>query len=99
MKESKIFVLKHFYPFTWTKIKKINFVYREKESYSHSAIGIWWNKSTGIGIKDKPLEFRYLMIGLNLIKHTTWLEFTYLKKLKKKATGLVTSKPDSYIKS
>lgn len=99
MRESKIFCIKNFYPYKWTKIKKINFVYREKEFYNHPAIGIWWNKNRGIGIKDKPLEFTYIMIGLNLINHTTWLEFTYLKKLKKKATGLVTSNPDSYIKS
>jgi hypothetical protein len=96
MKESKIFILKRFYPPLF--FKKILFVYREKESYSHSAIGIWWRVNTGIGIKDKPLVIKSLMIGLNLINHTTWFELTYYKKVKTPVKGLVTSDPDKYLK-
>jgi len=97
MKESKIFILKRFYPPLF--FKKILFVYREKEFYSHYALGLWWEMNTGIGISNKPLVIKHFMIGLNLFKHTTWFEFTYFKKVKKPVKGLVTNDPEKYLKN
>ena len=98
MRESRVFILKKFFPPIWVRIKKITFVYREKELYEHSSLGLWWKKYKGIGIKDKPLHFVHLMIGLHLIKHVTWFEFTYYGKSNGSSKGLVTSKPDEYLK-
>jgi hypothetical protein len=98
MRESRVFILKKYFPPIWVRIKKITFVYREKELYEHSSLGLWWKKDKGIGIKDEPLHFVHLMIGLHLIKHVTWFEFTYYKKVKTPVKGLVTSDPDKYLK-
>lgn len=95
MKESKLYAFKKFYP--KFLVKKITFVYRQKEFYHHPALGIWWELNTGIGVANKPLVLKHLMIGLNLINHTTWLEFTYLKKTKK-PQKLTTTNLNKYLK-
>jgi hypothetical protein len=98
MKESRIFILKKFFPPSWLRIKKIDFVYREKEFYQEYSFGLWWNKYDGVGIKNKPLRFVHLMIGLHLINHVTWFEFTYYRKCKNISKSLVISNPEKYLK-
>jgi hypothetical protein len=98
MRESRIFILKTFFPPIWARIKKITFVYREKEFYEAYSFGLWWKKYKGFGIKDKQLHFVQLMIGLRLINHVTWFEFKYYGKSKDSSKGLVTSNPEKYLK-
>lgn len=96
MKDSKIYAFKNFYPNLL--VKKITFVYRQKEPYNHPALGLWWNLNTGIGITNKPQVLKHLMIGLNLFNHITWLEFTYLKKTSK-PQKLTTNNLNNYLKN
>jgi hypothetical protein len=75
--------------------RQIIFVFREIEWYRQSAIGIWWKYSTGIGIIGKPGKvIKYKMIGLNLGKHTTWIEFKWIGKTKNGSTPEIQMKDE-----
>jgi hypothetical protein len=80
MEEAKIYQLRKIYP--PVLIRKITWVFRDKEFYQHAAFGIWWDKNTGLKIANKNRELKYFMIGLYLGKYITWIEFTYTRKCK-----------------
>ena len=66
------------------RLKKINFVCRNKKFYQHQALGFWWKKNEGVGIIGKPNRvLKYFMFGMNLVNVTLWVEFTWLGNTKK----------------
>lgn len=99
MKESKVYQLRRIHLPKWSRIRKIVWVFREKEFFHHPAIGIWWKKSRGIGIKDQNKMFKYLMIGLHLGNLNTWLQFTWIgKSSMKKGLFIPEENIEGYIK-
>lgn len=63
------------------RIRKVHFVFKGKDSYKKTGIGIWWSTNKGVGIIGKPdRQLKYFMFGMTLFNKLTWLEFTWLGK-------------------
>lgn len=77
--ESKVYICRGVYfPKGW-KLRKVTFVFRQKESYDKNAIGIWWKGLKGTGIIGKPKhQFKFFMIGISLFNLRAWIDFKYI---------------------
>ena len=79
--ESKVYICKSFNLAKHTPLRKILFVFRQKEHYEKNTIGLWWWKSIGTGVIGKPnCESKFFMIGISLFNLRTWLNFKWIGK-------------------
>jgi hypothetical protein len=83
IKESKVFVCKGMNVSKVTPLRRILFVFRQKEWYDKNAIALWWKKSIGTGIIGKPNHrFKFFMIGVSLFNLRLWVDFKWIGKCK-----------------